>query len=671
MRNLRRLFLIVFAVSCLSFKVFSQNGSDTLTVHKDSIDISQKIEQLAKGVEALNKTIDITVSNVSIQEFVRSVANLSGLNINVSPELNFIVVNNFTKVRVADLLIFLCKQYNIEISIVGNIVDLYKTPKSPKPLRGVVEYNKSQDQINLDFQNIPLAIVTRQIVTETDKNVFAEPDIQNKLINIYLQKQSFISAMENLTKANNLELEKNDDGSFFIKDLPKLQNPITQQNNDSYGRQQNSSSVRKNTGSSTDKYDLNITKTGPKTFSISAVDAPLLDVIREVSKQCGINYFITGNNVEGTQSTKTQSQTYSSSSSNSTVTMTLTNVEYEDFLKGLLIGRELSYAKDDNIYIIGQKNLDKFNSTRIIKFENRPVDSSLISRLPTDIKGDLNLKEFSDLNSIIVTGSQEKIRFFENFCRLIDKSVPVIMIELIIIDVNKTITTATGIDAGLGAVPEKSTGQIFPGVDVKLSTKGINSLIQKFNGLGLANLGNVSKDFYLNIKALESDGVIKIRSTPILSTINGNIAKISIGSTEYYLEVNSNITAGQTSVVSENKTYKSLEAKLEILIKPFVSGDESITLDVSVSQSNFTPRIGDQKLLAPPGKVSRDFKSKIRVQNQDMVLLGGLEEISNKETSSGVPILQRIPILKWIFSSRSKEKKDTKLNIFIRPTIIG
>lgn len=654
MCNLKTLVLIGVLSVGFSLKAFCNKGDDSLSVKKDTIDIGQQIEMLSKQVEALNKTIDITVSNVSIQEFVRSVANLSGLNINVSPELNFIVVNNFTKVRVADLLIFLCKQYDIKVSIVGNIVDLYKTTLKPKPLKGIVEYDKSQDMINLDFQNIPLSLVTRQIVTETQKNVFADLEVQSKLINIYLQKQSFTNAMENLTKANNLDLEKNDDGSFFIKGQPANQQPVQNlQGNEVYNRQQQSnnqsnSSNRKNTGGATDKYELTISKAGPKTFTINAVDAPLLDVIKEASKHCGINYYLSGK-IEGT------------------TTMTLTNVEYEDFLKGLLVGRDFSYIKDDNTYIIGEKKLDKFKVSRVIKFENRPVDS-LIARLPKEVKGDLEIKEFPDLNSLIATGGQERIKVFEDFCRQIDKSVPVIMIEVIIVDVKKTTTTETGIDAGLGTVPEKSTGQVFPGVDVSLSTKGINSLIQKFNGLGLANLGNVSRDFYLNIKAMETDGILKIRSTPILSTINGNSAKINIGNTEYYLVEQSTITAGQTSVVSTNKNYQSVEAKLEVLIKPFVSGDESITLDITVSQSDFTTRIDKY---APPGKVSREFKSKIRVKNQDMVLLGGLEEKSTKESSSGVPILQRIPIIKWFFSSRSRAKSDTKLNIFIRPTIIG
>ncbi len=648
MCNLKRLVFIIVISIPFSLKAFSFSGNDTLNIKKDTIDVGQKIEILAKQVDALNKTIDITVSNVSIQEFVRSVANLSGLNINVSPELNFIVVNNFTKVRVADLLIFLCKQYDLQITILGNIVDLYKLSKAPKPLKGVVDYDKSQDLLNIDFQNIPLSLVTRQLVFETNKNVYAEPSIQNKLINIYIQKLSFESAIDNLVKANNLDLEKNEDGSFFIKDIPtKQQNPQGQQNNDVYNRQQQNSS-QSSSSRKTGGYDLNIAKTGSNTFSIIAVDAPLIDIIRDVSKQCGVSYYISGK-VDGN------------------ATMTLTNIEYEDFIKGLLTGRDLSYIKDAGVYIIGEKKLDKFKQSRIIKFENRPVDS-LVFRIPKDIIRDLEIKEFSDLNCLIVSGSQERIKAFEDFCKQIDKSVPVIMIEVLIIDVKKTTTTATGIDAGLGKVPQTSTGKIFPELNVQLSTQGINSLIQKFNGLGIANLGNVSKDFYLNIKALESDGSIKIRSTPILSTINGNAAKINIGNTEYYLEESSNITAGQTSVVSSNKNYKSVEAKLEVLIKPFVSGDESITLDITVSKADFTPRIDKY---APPGKATSEFKSKIRVKNQDMILLGGLEQKSVNETSSGVPILQRIPILKWIFSSRSRAKSDVKLNIFIRPTIIG
>ena len=60
----------------------------------------------------------------------------------------------------------------------------------------------------------------------------------------------------------------------------------------------------------------------------------------------------------------------------------------------------------------------------------------------------------------------------------------------------------------------------------------------------------------------------------------------------------------------------------------------------------------------------------VRVKDQNMIILGGLEESSTTSKGSGVPILSRIPILKWFFSSRSKTVEKTKLVIFIKPTVI-
>ena len=53
-----------------------------------------------------------------------------------------------------------------------------------------------------------------------------------------------------------------------------------------------------------------------------------------------------------------------------------------------------------------------------------------------------------------------------------------------------------------------------------------------------------------------------------------------------------------------------------------------------------------------------------------MVVLGGLEKKTNGSTNSGVPVLNRIPVLKWFFGKQSKENKKNELTIFIRPTVI-
>ena len=90
-------------------------------------------------------------------------------------------------------------------------------------------------------------------------------------------------------------------------------------------------------------------------------------------------------------------------------------------------------------------------------------------------------------------------------------------------------------------------------------------------------------------------------------------------------------------------------------------------IEIEVSQSSFTPR---EFTDSPPGSVTRTFKSMIRMLDGEMILLGGIEKESSQNIGSGTPILSRIPIIKWFFSSKTKSNDKSRLNIFIKPTII-
>ena len=272
-------------------------------------------------------------------------------------------------------------------------------------------------------------------------------------------------------------------------------------------------------------------------------------------------------------------------------------------------------------------------------------------------------------NSILLSGPIDKVKKAETYIRMLDKLIPVISIEVMIIDYNSSFNITTGIQAGItnSEVPPTS-GTISPSIDLNLNSQSVNSLIKRFNGLGWANLGYVTPTFYASIKAMESQGILNVSSTPVLSTLNGHKTEMSIGNTEYYLEEQVNVIGNDNPQSYKTQTYKSVNAELLIIITPIVSGDDQITLEIEVKQSDFTERISTT---APPGKVSRTFKSIIRVRNGEMILLGGLEETRDNKTSKGVPILSRIPIIRRLFSERTDEKSKSRLNIFIKPTIIN
>jgi type IV pilus assembly protein PilQ len=60
----------------------------------------------------------------------------------------------------------------------------------------------------------------------------------------------------------------------------------------------------------------------------------------------------------------------------------------------------------------------------------------------------------------------------------------------------------------------------------------------------------------------------------------------------------------------------------------------------------------------------------LRIRDQDVVILGGLEVDSKSNSGSGVPFLAKIPLIKWLFSKRVRTAQKSKLSVLIKPSII-
>jgi type IV pilus assembly protein PilQ len=181
-------------------------------------------------------------------------------------------------------------------------------------------------------------------------------------------------------------------------------------------------------------------------------------------------------------------------------------------------------------------------------------------------------------------------------------------------------------------------------------------------------LGKVTERFYANLSALESNSIINLQSTPKIATLSGHEASVSIGETNYYFEqTNKLITSGINENILQSGVWKPTEANLSVFIKPYVSKDEQVTLNINVEKSAFLGRAGED---APPDKATQRFESLVRVKNNEMILLGGLDELDRQNSGSGTPWLSRIPVIKWFFSSKRKSRSKSKLHVFIKPTIV-
>jgi type IV pilus assembly protein PilQ len=615
----------------------------TIEAQDRLLQLEKSLNEWSREISALNETVDISVSNVSVQDFLQGIAVNVNLNLSVDPSLNFDVINNFNGVKVVDVLIFLSREHNLEVTRTGNILRVTKyTPPVEKPLPPkktyIIGYNGERDLLSIDVKNDTLSAVAREITNKSGKNVIIMPGYSDAMVKGYISEMPFDGALDKFAFANDFVIKKTND-NYYIFEKKNEKTQISSKSG------KNNLTASSEEPSETEGMDFKISNFS--SISVRANNVSVEKLIKTISDSLKINYAILSEIKDFTS-------------------LNLFNVSYNELLTHLLEGTKLRYIQKDNIYIIGDKSTLSVHQTDIIYLKHRTV-AKITEILPADLKIDIEIIEFYELNCMFVSGYPAQVQSVREFIQNIDKPVPVILIEVMIVDIQKGHSISTGISAGFGKNPNESDNTILPGINYTFSTEEINNIFQKIDGLGWINLGNVSPDFYLTIKAMEDNNYLKIRSTPKLSTLNGHEATLTSGEVRYYKEERSNYYGSQNPALTNSYEWKPLNADLSISIKPMVSGDENITLSIKVSQAEFQT---DNESEAPPGSITRGFESMIRVKNQEMILLGGIDKITDQDVSSGTPFLSRIPVIKWFFSSRTKAKKNSKMNIFIRPTII-
>ncbi|MDH7445308.1 type II secretion system protein GspD [Aquimarina sp. 2201CG14-23] len=734
------LICFIFNFGILSFAQdnFQNQSEDNTRIGT----IQNKLQLLSVEVPGLAEKVNISISNTTLLNFLRAVSQVHKININPSDQLNSVnIINGFNDVTVQDLLIFLVKEYNLDIKFTGNILSIKKyVPPTEIPVEKelIIDYDLTAGTLSTDLRNDPLPKVFRKITEASGKNLLYTPELNTKNLTLYLSNVPIDVALQKLAETNDLDFNKTRDGFYEFESIPGV-------NNTSGG----SGSARRRRGNSNYK----IVDTLNRVLSVDLRNANVSELINNVSEDLKLNIF-TASPLEDAGQVTVKAEAISfddllvkifesnsknvaqNTASNSQSNRNNTTNQQGGFQnKNAATSSNFTFKKEGNVYYFGTENQLTIKKIEMVQMMHRSIAmlgdanpsgglggnsfgnnnfvtggtnffgnqgnsnfnqnrtntrnqgniNSGISRnsssnsgnstqagsisdiFPASITEGLDIKIDTELNSFVVSGSGTRVEKFKNFVKYIDKPVPLILIEVMILEVSRSATVETGIEFGLGKEPTTAEGVSFPNANITLGSQTINRIIGGFDGFGSLNLGNVVPNFYMDIKAMESNGNVKILSTPKLSTLNGHKAYLSSGQTTYYAVTSQNIFGSQNPQTSEIVNYQPIDAELALEFKPFVSGDGQITLDIQVIQSNFSgERIAED---APPDINSRRFSSIMRMQANDVAILGGIEEKVKNDSGSGVPLLSRIPIIKWLFSKRRREDSKKKLNVIIKPTV--
>jgi len=632
------------------FIIFLFIAASVNAQRRDRIQVIQdQLDKLSATVPGLNEVVNSSVNGASVQEFVTALAKSNNLSINIDPKVSGKIANNFTNVTATNVIVFLAKTYNLDVSFTGSIITLspYIDPglnvRTAKEIK--VKYNPGDNSLNLELSDDSLLMVTRKITQLSGKNIVVSPALSGKKVSAFFANAPFETALEKLAFANEIKMIKTSDNFYLFQPLGE--------NEELYVNGDRNTSVRnvfKPTAAATSGGSLGLyirTIGGQKLISLDCNNASILDLVKRASQEMGKNYFLY-TDIKGT------------------ITSHIVDISYDNFLSALFQGTDYTFKTDNGTYLIGDRKLEGLRNSRVILLQNRSIDT-VQAMIPAEWKKGVEIKEFREQNAILLSGSGPQIADLEAYIRQLDKLVPEVMIEVTLIDINKSRTVATGITAGV-ADSVKTGGTVLPGVNYTFGSGSINDFLNRLGGATHLNLGHVTPNFYATINALESNSNVQVHSVPKLTTLNGHTASLSIGSKRYYQIQTQNVLPSLTNATSIfTQQYNAVEANLVVNIKPVVSGNDEVTLGIKVDITDF---IGTPPTNAPPPTSTSKFESIIRAHNEDMIVLGGLEREEDSDSASGVPLLSRIPVLKWIFSSKSKTHAKVVTLVFIKPTII-
>lgn len=188
------------------------------------------------------------------------------------------------------------------------------------------------------------------------------------------------------------------------------------------------------------------------------------------------------------------------------------------------------------------------------------------------------------------------------------------------------------------------------------------------------NVGN----FGAFIELLETQGTVRVLSSPRVSTMNNQKAIIKIGVDEFFVTdvTTTNISSGGTTSVNPSVTLTPFFSGVALDVTPQISEDGYVILHIHPSISNVvdqqkTVTIGTITQQLPLARSTvRETDSIVRAKSGQVIVIGGLMQDIVNDQQAGFPGLMNIPIIGALFRHTKKQYSKSELVILLRPIIV-
>ncbi|WP_319550502.1 type II secretion system secretin GspD [Desulfogranum marinum] len=290
------------------------------------------------------------------------------------------------------------------------------------------------------------------------------------------------------------------------------------------------------------------------------------------------------------------------------------------------------------------------------------------------LSSDIQVVADAETNALIITAPREEYLVLEDVIKKLDIPRRMVYMEALIMEVQVSKDFGLGVQYGGSGTFADETGTLFGGFSGESGdnaygilggltsdppvlpggfTMGVLKEGIEIGGVYFPNLGAV-------INAYKDDEDINIIATPQILTTDNKKASIKVGENVPY------ITSKNTTTSQQDYTnYEYKDVATTLTITPQINQANVVRLEIAVEVIKLKD-LGDGN----PTTFNRTADTTVVVHNEETVVLGG---IIGQDTSTGeykVPLLGDIPLLGWLFKSRTETETKTNLFIFITPHIV-
>jgi general secretion pathway protein D len=198
---------------------------------------------------------------------------------------------------------------------------------------------------------------------------------------------------------------------------------------------------------------------------------------------------------------------------------------------------------------------------------------------------------------------------------------------------------------------------------------------------GTYSHSNSDRDITGAIKALDTFGDVSVMSSPKIMALNNQTSVLKVVDNTVYFNFDVNTTISDTGVANTtfNTTINTVPVGFVMNVTPFVTANNEVILNVRPSISRILKFVNDPNpALATAGVESqipeiqvREMESVLRVADGDTAVIGGLMQDSVDENSAGLPGLHDVDGFGFLFGTQERAADKTELVIFLRPRVIN